>query len=199
MQKRLIKDTQAEIAKNVYAFGRSENIKIYMDEEEKCFNQKEVKIEVFKRQFQHWFFDAAEILKENEDNDFVLMMICAAYIEAIQQYKTNTSSDRGNSKNTFTNSIKIIFNINSEEVLNAIYTALRCGLFHNSMIKENIRLTRLADEIFSESHGLITINCIKFYEQIKNDFNEYIIDLNNAYEYDSIYINFKTKFNFIIK
>ena len=98
MQKRLIKDTQAEIAKNVYAFGRSENIKIYMDEEEKCFNQKEVKIEVFKRQFQHWFFDAAEILKENEDNDFVLMMICAAYIEAIQQYKTNTSTDITNGK-----------------------------------------------------------------------------------------------------
>ena len=197
MQKRLIKDTKAEIAKKVYAFGESENIKIYMDEEEKCFNQKEVKIEVFRRQFQHWFFVAAEILKENEDNDFVLMMICAAYIEAIQQYKTNTSSDRGNSKNTFTNSIKIIFNINSEEVLNAIYRALRCGLFHNSMINENIRLTRLADEIFLESHGLITINCIKFYEQIKNDFNEYIIDLNNAYENDSIYINFKTKFNFI--
>ena len=65
MQKRLIKDTKAEIAKKVYAFGESENIKIYMDEEEKCFNQKEVKIEVFRRQFQHWFFDAAEILKEN--------------------------------------------------------------------------------------------------------------------------------------
>ena len=44
MQKRLIKDTKAEIAKKVYAFGESENIKIYMDEEEKCFNQKEVKI-----------------------------------------------------------------------------------------------------------------------------------------------------------
>lgn len=195
MQKKLLRDTQTDIAKGVAAYAGTGKIQVYIDGEEKDFEKKDIKIEIFRRQLQHWFFDAAEILKENDDNDFVLMMICATYIEAIHQYKTGMSS-KDNSKKTFTKSVKKIFKIDNKKVSNDIYSALRCGLFHNSMVNKNIRLVNFGDDAISVNSGIININCIKFYECIKNDFTNYIDALKSADENSELYINFKKMFKF---
>lgn len=195
MQKKLLVDIETEIAKGVTAYARSGKIEIYINHEKKDFSDKNIKIEIFKRQLQHWFFNAADTLIENEDNDFILMMICAAYVESIQQYKTGKSSHK-KSKKTFLKSLKEIFKVDSKKVLDSIYGTLRCGLFHNSMVNENVRLTRNEENAITESYGLISINCVKFYEYIKMDFENYIKNLNNASANSEIYSNFDKMFTF---
>lgn len=195
MQKKLLRDTQTDIAKGVAAYAGAGKIQVYIDGKEKDFEKKDIKIEIFRRQLQHWFFDAAEILKENEDNHFVLMMICATYIEAIHQYKTGKSS-KNKSGVFFSESLKDITKIGFESELNHIYSALRCGLFHNSMVSENIRLVNFGEDAISVNSGIININCIKFYECITNDFTNYIDALKSADENSGLYINFKKMFKF---
>ncbi len=198
MQKKLLKDTLTEIAKGVNAYYGRGYVQVFIDDVEEDFNNKSIKIEIFRKQLQHWFFDAAETLIENEDNDFILMMICATYIEAIQQYKIGNSSNN-RSGITFSNSLKEIFRIDSDTTLKSIYSALRCGLFHNSMVNENIRLVRIGGEAISDNNSVISINCIEFYKCIKEDFDNYITNLNNANKNDEIYVNFENMFKFEVE
>lgn len=216
-QKILVRDRKTEIAKNILAYNGSGEIQIFYYNEkqemirEDNFNNKITKINIFKTQMEEWFLNRAEELIENPDNDFIVLMICCAYIESIQQYKKGISSvDK--SGRFFKESLKSICSdlTLTEENCNKIYSSMRCGIFHNIMINNNLTLKRiktienLDDNVYPDTEDNESNKCIierdsilKIYpelllKKIRNDFDTYVEDLKK--DSSHYYENFEKRF-----
>lgn len=200
MQKKLLEDVQTEVAKNIFAFIKDNKIIVNMDGNDFDFDDRKTKIKVFEVQIKEWFLKRARnlVLIDNEkgdhsyDNDLIVIMICAAYIEGIQQYKAGKSSKNKSGK-FFRKSLQAIDENISDDICNNLYASLRCGLFHNAMIGSNIRISRNFNEMLYKEYGLVTLNPEKLLEALESDFENYLIQLhNNKVTYDK----FEKMFNF---
>ena len=158
----------------------------------------EDKIYIFEKQVKGWFLDRASKLGEQEDDGFVILMIATAYIEEIEQYRTGQSSE-GNSCSFFTDGIKRIFDIDSryDERISNLYKELRCGLFHNGMTGPYIRIhsTIYKKPIDFTDGIIIKINQKLFLEKVKEDFEEYLIELRGT-EHSELINNFNSMYKF---
>ncbi len=195
------------IAKDI--LGKSENgNKIAIDEQNNCnrLNPTNLddKILIYERQVKGWFLDCAKKLSdENEDNDFIVLMICMSYIEGVIQYKKGMSSHRI-SPDMFIKSLKDIYpNENyTDNDLKRLYSESRCGLFHNGMVSSNIILKNdFSDAIEINNVGRngsddIKINPSKLLDDIINHFRQYIFELKNSNNSD-LRNNFDTMYSVI--
>lgn len=155
------------------------------------FENTKIKIMIFKTQVKEWFLNRANELVANEDNDFIVLMICSSYIESIWQYINWCPSERRGAY-AFTQSLKNILEISKLPA--SIYSNMRCGLFHNNMLNNNIRVSRrFANEIIKEENKIIYINPKKLLEKICQHFDTYIEKL--AVD-KKLYDNFEKMFKF---
>lgn len=204
MSKKIRDNEKLYIAKDI--LGKSENgNKIALDEQNNSnrLNPTNLdnKILIYERQVKGWFLDCAKKLSdENDDNDFIVLMICMSYIEGVIQYKKGMST-HGKSQKMFIESIKDIYPIiNYNDDLKRLYFQSRCGLFHNGMVSSDIILKNDfsdAIEINNVNRNRsddIKINPSKLLDDdIINHFDEYIRNLkqiNNSElrrKFDSMY------------
>jgi len=142
-------------------------------------NYIEDKIIIYERQVKEWFLNRASELLQGENNGFIILMIAISYIEGVEQYRQGNHS-RGNSRNYFTNGLRRIFNlqiINNDE-LNALYSQVRCGLFHTGMTQSKVVISQeYMQPIDFQEPNTIKINPEIFLNIIRLDFNDYINDL----------------------
>jgi hypothetical protein len=139
------------------------------------------KIKIYERQVKGWFLDRASALITTPDSNFIVLMICLSYLEGVEQYRTGLNSN-GQSRPIFRNSINRIFPAHNYTAhnLDELYREARCGLFHNGMVNGKIILSNdPIDAITFQDRDNILVNPRLFLNAIINDFDSYILVLQN--------------------
>jgi len=151
------------------------------------------KILIYKDRVYGWFLEIADSLRNNRDSGFVILHIATAYIEGNQQLREGKSSVNG-SKAFFIKGVKRIFNkaTISDKLLGDYYSQIRCGLFHDGMTKERVSLSGEYPQPLSYMRGIILVNPFLYLEKIKEDFKQYIDELNTN---DTTFRRFLKQFN----
>ena len=141
------------------------------------------KIKIYEREVKEWFLDIASRLIESNrfNNGFIVLMICIAYFEGVEQYKTGVASS-SRSKECFKDSIKRLYPEKfQDKEIDKFYTKSRCGLFHNGMVKGGVVFNYSLHEPieFSNNGEIIQINPKQLLEDIENDFEQYLNELKD--------------------
>lgn len=136
------------------------------------------KIDIYERQVKEWFLKPATTLVKQKDTGFIVLMICLSYLEGIEQYKQGKSSKEHGSCNFFVQSMHKLYPNKFENYqLKDLYDDARCGLFHNGMTKGAVIISNRFLESIKFLNGDIKINPSKFLNDIKDDFDSYIVKL----------------------
>jgi hypothetical protein len=168
--------------------GKYENdVPIVIDQRNnERLNPKDIdhKIRIYEREVEEWFLKpATDMLAHNRfNNSFVVLMICMAYIEGVEQYKTGVESNR-RSEECFKGSIKRLYpNKFQDRDLGVFYKKARCGLFHNGMVKGGVIFSNdFAEPIRFDNNGeTVSINPNLLLRDINDDFKRYINELKGA-------------------
>lgn len=120
------------------------------------------KILIYERETKGWLLDRIKPLVQDEEsrfnNSLVVLMLCTAYFEAVEQYRVGKSS-HGSSREFFKNSIKrVIDNSFTDKHLDALYQKLRCGLFHNGITKNGVIFNYGSEELIKFDELGVIIN-----------------------------------------
>jgi hypothetical protein len=187
MSKQIPRDREIYIAVDI--LGKYENgapVAIDKRNHNERLNPKDIdhKIRIYEREVEEWFLNpATDLLEKNEfNNSFVVLMICMAYIEGVEQYKTGVESHR-RSEECFKDSIKRLYpNKFQDRDLGAFYKKARCGLFHNGMVKGGVVFSNgFAEPIEFENNGeTVRVNPTLLLRDIKDDFRKYINELKGT-------------------
>ena len=99
MPKQIQRSEEIYLAPDI--LGRYENdIPVIVDErnEDTRLDPNDVnhKILIYEREVKEWFLEPASILLEEDSfkNSFIVLMVCMAYFEGVEQYKTGIESNR---------------------------------------------------------------------------------------------------------
>jgi hypothetical protein len=143
------------------------------------------KITIFEDRVLGWQLDIAEELRkriERKDNQgrpirhggFALVSILFSYFEMIAQYEKGESSEQG-SKKCFGKGLESIFPGEfSDDQKNLIYRRIRCGMYHNGLIKEGALIDRSYANPIQIENGLVKVNPHKLSLILKAHFRKYI-------------------------
>lgn len=186
MSKQISRDREIYVAAEM--LGKYENgIPIVIDERnDERLNPKNVddKIRIYEREVEEWFLKpASNLLAQNSfNNSFVVLMICMAYIEGVEQYKTGVGS-RNKSEEYFKASIKRLYPDKFEDAdLAGFYVKARCGLFHNGMVRGGVEFSNSFEKPieFLSNGSVVRVNPTLLLKDIKDDFKRYINELKGT-------------------
>ena len=155
----------------------------YIIEDEDIDYDLNAKIKIYKDRIKGWSLDICEKLLDDPNSSLIILMICTAYLESNQQYRDGKIS-KGNSGEVIKKALRRRFIVpkDHEHLLDLFFDAIRCGLFHdamirkNTLIKYNIPDAIMVDEVKKQ---IILINPKKLFEVIKLDLKEYVEDLED--------------------
>jgi hypothetical protein len=177
---------------------------------------------IYEDRVKGYFFDQARELLgssslNNEDSGrfsaYTVLMIAISQIEGVQQYREGESSapdrNRGippRSREFFVRGMTRIFNIESKDKgrLEDLYTAARCGLFHDGFTKGLVYLALDFDNPkyqealkierweYNSDKIRFGINSKLFLAEVERDFDQYIINLKD--QSNSGFDNLRNKF-----
>lgn len=197
MPKRIRHNFDIYIAPSIRGYYNGENPRAFDEKNCQELNPDDIndKIYIYERQVNEWFLNRASSFISQKNNGFIILMICLAYFEGIEQYRTGSSS-RGYSSEFFKNSLNRIYGERfRNDDLDDLYSEARCGLFHNGMVSGKIIIDydfEYSIEIPDDS--TIKINPKKLLKDIKIDFKKYIKDLKNTSNID-LRVNFDQMFS----
>ncbi len=151
------------------------------------------KILAFEDRQKTWFFDVADFLQENkyEDSGFIVLMIGVAYLESTQQF-INGKSSKNNSSKFIEEALERIFPEMTKEEKDLFIDGVRCGMFHDGMLKKGIFADFSQKSLFHIHQDMLIINPYEFLTWTKRDFVRYIKLLKNKNN-----INERQKFEII--
>jgi hypothetical protein len=179
----------------------------------------EISILIYEDRVKGYFFDQARKLLSSSNLDdetssgfpaYTVLMIAISQVEGMQQYREGESSepDRSRripprSKDFFVRGMTRIFNLASEnkEHLEQLYSAVRCGLFHDGFTKGLVYLAldfnnpeyqealKIEPWEYNSRKIRFGINPKLFLAEVENDFDKYINDLRDP-EFDDLRNNF---------
>lgn len=185
-------------------------------------NDIKTTILIYEDRVKGYFFDQARKLLislslNNEDSGrfsaYTVLMIAISQIEGMQQYREGESSDadrsrgiRSRSKDFFVEGMTRIFNLGSEnrEHLEKLYSAVRCGLFHDGFTKGLVYLSldfdnpeyqealKIEKWEYNSDKIRFGINPKLFLAEVERDFDRYINNLRNpSSEFDELRNKFR--------
>ncbi len=197
MPKKIRHDFAIYIAPSIQGYYEDGYPKAFDDTNSLELNPDDInaKIYIYERQVNEWFLNRASSLISEKKNGFIILMICLAYFEGVEQYRTGNSS-RWHSSEFFINSVKRVYGETFENTeLEDLYSEARCGLFHNGMVSGKILIDySLESSIEIPNNSTIKINPKKLLKDIKKDFKKYIKDLKNNSNID-LRVNFDQMFS----
>ncbi len=168
------------ISKNYYKINNHPDIAFHVDEPDHELNINDIltKILIFEDRYNEWFFEVGNRLKPDNEAGFVILMIVASCIEGLAQYGHGENS-RGNSKERFIEQFRTIFSF-PEDISEIMYDSMRCGLFHDSMIRKGIMIsTNFGIVTPTSEDGTYIINPHLFLEDLQYYFEQYIKTLQD--------------------
>jgi hypothetical protein len=170
------------IASQIVGYYENDTPKAFDTMKQKVLNPTNIddKIYIYERQVKGWFLNKASKLISNEENGFIVLMICLSYFEGVEQYRKGVGSN-GRSKEFFKNSIHRQYPDKFTDIqLDELYTEARCGLFHSGMVRGKIIINNeFTSSIEFPDGDTILISPEKILQDITKDFKKYIIDLRN--------------------
>lgn len=153
------------------------------------------KITIYERQVKGWFLNEAQklIRYRNQNKGFIVLMICLAYFEGVEEYKTGRFS-HNHSRQFFRNSIERLYPRQfTQNELDELYSQGRCGLFHNGMVRGQIIIRNSFPNSIEFDNLRIKINPKKLLKDIMNDFDNFISllrqDQNARNNFSNLYTN----------
>jgi len=197
MPKKLRQDSKIYIAPQILGWLDSNYDPVVQDERtDRSLDPRNIddKILIYERQVNDWFLEPATNLTNEWNNGFIVLMICMSYLEGVEQYIRGESSNN-NSREFFTSAISRIYpNKYSPCDLEEFYREARCGLFHTGMVRGKIIISYSFNEsIEFEDSSTINVNPQKLLEDIKSDFQAFIVklkkDSNSRSKFDRMYSN----------
>lgn len=177
------------ISKNYYVINNNVYDKRNENENSLDLNEVKTKIKIYEDRVNGWFLEIAEKLKTDNEAGFVILSIAIAYIEGNQQFREGKLSEN-NSKKFFIKGIRRIFDKEDvpEDILKGYYKQVRCGLFHDGMTKSNVLVSGKFPDPLRHTNGIIKINPHKLFDKIKEDFKNYILELESNEDLRKIFI-----------
>lgn len=156
-------------------------------------------VKIYEREVKGWFLEPAQTMLNSNasSNSFIVLMVCMAYIEGVEQYKSGKSSNR-QSQEFFIRSVKGIYgNRFVEKNLVGLYKKTRCGLFHNGMVGGGVLFNNEWEDVmeFDSTKEEIRINPSILLKDLRGDFEDYIESLNRSEENSVIRTNFQRIFS----
>lgn len=150
------------------------------------------KISVFEDRVLGWQLEVAELIREQIENAptgspwqhaaFGLLNSLVSYFEMIAQYRSGQSSS-GKSGQFFQDGLEDVFPRQfSVAEKKAIYSAVRCGLYHNAMTKRGVVLSgdfpNAVNATLDANGDIIAlINPHRLSPVLVNHFNDYVVEL----------------------
>jgi hypothetical protein len=200
MAKKIKRDYPILIACQIVGYYENDIPKAFDTKKQKVLNPTNIddKIYIYERQVKDWFLNKASELICNEENGFIVLMICLSYFEGVEQYIRGTESIGPSSKEFFRNAIHRLYPTKfSDDKLNDLYKEARCGLFHSGMVRGKIIINNEFDNsIEFPDEDTILINPVKILFDIKEDFRKYINEIRNPSN-TTMRDNFSKMFNII--
>lgn len=196
MPKRLRSDPifiASEIIGKINTDGSTEVCDLRTDRVLDPYNEFD-KIIIYERQVSDWFLIPATNLSryKNKNKGFIVLMICISYLEGVEQYRQGHSS-HGRSRIFFVSALDRIYpNEYEHRQLRSLYSDARCGLFHSGMIKKRIIINNKYRRSIEFVNDDIKISPSKLLADIKIDFRNYIVELQNDYQLRSNFNNMFT-------
>ena len=178
MPKRLRRDSKIYIAPEILGWLDDNYNPIAKDQRnDRNLNPTNIddKILIYERQVKGWFLEPATSFTSVANNGFIVLMICMAYLEGVQQYIRGESS-YNRSQEFFKDAIDRIYpNKFQPYQLEDFYQEARCGLFHDGMVRGKIVISYEFNKSieFTES-ATINVNPQKLLDDIKVDYENFI-------------------------
>jgi len=163
------------------------------------------KIDVFAARVEGWQLGVARAIidKDIPDREFVLLHIVMNYFEMIAKYRAGYTKD-GQSKDFFRQGVRTVFpEIDTwppdvfGDFITALYSNVRCGLYHIGMPKPTVIVTdvkAIAPIRYYPDGQKVILNPDKLVQVIQAHFAEYISALKNVTNVE-IRTNFEARFN----
>lgn len=136
----------------------------------------EAKVDVYEDRVQTWFLDIADRLTKENDSpgDYVAVAVALAYVEGVEQFRRGKKTPDKSSGRWFKTSARRIFSPVTDEALNRLWTAVRCGLFHSGFTNGPVLLSPDRDRAIEVSEGYLWINPSRLVACVDEDFRQYI-------------------------
>lgn len=196
MAKRIRENVEIYIAPDIRGFYDQENPRAFDERDNSFLNPNDIddKIIIYERQVKDWFLNRASRFLRGDKNGFIVLMICLAYLEGVQQYILGQDSN-GRSSEFFRMAMHRIYpNTYTDDNLNDFYSEARCGLFHNGMVRGKIIISQnFPDALDFPDPDNIQVNPRIILKDIKADFSTYLSNLKNIQE-RQLRNNFNTMF-----
>jgi hypothetical protein len=162
-------------------YDETNNTIISQNEEITSYEGIDIKVRIYRERVKKWFFGVAEGITKNgkSTGDYIALMVGIAYLEAVEQFRRGKLTPVKKSGEWFQASAKRVFPGHTEDLYKRIWKETRCGLFHMGFPNGKIYLTHDQETSFSEENEKLLIHPAIFLKQVENDFDSYIITIQN--------------------
>jgi hypothetical protein len=164
-----------------HQYDSSREIIIYANGVEKCYNDIDVKIDIYQARTEGWFFDVAkQMIKHGmSPGDYIAIMVSLSYLEGVQDFREGSETPQGKSGDWFKKSAKRVFHNQTDEVIDRLWKETRCGLFHAGFTNGKVYLSHEKSEAIKQDGELIFINPKIFLDSVADDYRKYISELSD--------------------
>jgi len=139
-------------------------------------------IDVFEDQVKGWVLEFAKRLTAEEHSGIAVMMVCTSYFEWVESFRRGKDS-RSKSEEFFKSTFQRLFpdlasSARGVDAADILYHDLRCGLYHEGLMRGRIVFRREGEAIEIRDAPLqVVINANAFLDNIITDFDQYLHQL----------------------
>ncbi|OQX53738.1 MAG: hypothetical protein B5M53_06610 [Candidatus Cloacimonas sp. 4484_209] len=145
-------------------------------------------LNAFRDRIEGWYLNILKHLLEDSQNDFIVVAIECMLIDTLAGYRYGCKTNHI----IYPKFLKEFLNMTEEEAV-GFYKRFRCGILHETRIKENSYISREIDDLLLMKNNEMFLNPEILYGKLKNYFDEYMQDLTDNEKTEQIN-NFKKHF-----
>lgn len=142
----------------------------------------EAKVDVYEDRVNGWFFNVAglHVNGGSSPGDYLAVMVVAAYIEGVEQYRNGTDTPRLKSREWFIKGAHRIFESATDEAINRFWIDVRNGMFHDGFTKGPSLLSHDFNSPIAISGKYLQINPKLLLSKAVTDFEKYLDELRKC-------------------
>lgn len=145
-----------------------------------------VEVDVYHDAAKGWFFDIANQLRSNVFADFVVLQTALSHVEGIERYRlgrdnyVTVTKKNGQQGKRFMGSREVVRRWcqrtfpNCSAAQDKIYTAARCGLFHDGFVKRYFLVRRNMAVAVVEENGTVVVDPERFLDIVSDDLHSLV-------------------------
>ena len=146
------------------------------DESRRPDSDYAAKVDVYEDRVLFWFLNVARahVANGSAPGDYVALSIALAYIEGVEQYRQGKPTPRGDSGRWFKAGVLRAFPVATEDAVNRLWDAARCGLFHDGFTRGPTIVSHGPSNAIAVAGNYLRINPERFVSGVIQDFENYV-------------------------